>query len=67
MSADGPRAALSEKETSMERMFAAIRRYCQDWATMDPAVALGLFGTGVGLSVGEFPAGERIRRVTRSA
>ena len=51
----------------MERMFTAIRRYFQDWATVDPAVALGLFGTGVGLAVPELPEGERIRPVARAA
>lgn len=35
----------------------AIRRYFQDWSIVDPAVALGLFGTGVGLAVPRFPAG----------
>ena len=38
----------------MERMFTAIGRYFQNCAT-DPAVALGLFGTGVGLALLENP------------
>jgi hypothetical protein len=40
----------------MERMFTAIDRFFQRWAT-DPAVALGLFGTGVGLALPEFAPG----------
>lgn len=39
----------------MNRITNAIRRYFQSWTTMDPAVALGLFGTGVGLAVPEYP------------
>lgn len=39
----------------MNRITDAIRRYLRNWTTMDPAVALGLFGTGVGLSLPEYP------------
>lgn len=39
----------------MDRIIAGIRRYFENWSTVDPAVALGLFGTGVGLAVPEFP------------
>ena len=44
------------EETSMERIIAGISRYFQGWSTMDPAVAMGLFGAGVGLAVPEYPA-----------
>lgn len=39
----------------MERIISAVRRYFDGWSRMDPAVALGLFGTGVGLAVPEYP------------
>lgn len=38
----------------MERIVTRIRRYFQGWSSVDPAVALGLFGTGVGMAIGEF-------------
>lgn len=39
----------------MDRIRNAIRRYLDSWSTVDPAVALGLFGTGVGLPPRDFP------------
>lgn len=39
----------------MNRITKAIRRCFQSWTAMDPAVALGLFGTGVGLAVPDYP------------
>ena len=42
----------------MERIATSLRRYFQGWATVDPDVALGLFGTGVGLAVPEVPVAE---------
>ncbi|MEI6252577.1 MAG: hypothetical protein WCP30_07210 [Mycobacteriaceae bacterium] len=51
----------------MERMVTTLRRYFEGWATVDPAVALGLFGTGVGLAVPEFPVTEQNRPLVRVA
>lgn len=39
----------------MERIASGLRRHFQGWAAVDPAVALGLFGTGVGLAIPELP------------
>ena len=51
----------------MERIATSIRRYFQGWSTVDPAVALGLFGTGVGMAIGEFDAIEQGRPMTWTA
>lgn len=51
----------------MERIATSLRRYFQGWATVDPAVALGLFGTGVGLAIPELPVAERNHQAVRAA
>jgi hypothetical protein len=59
--------APEREETSMERIRTHVRRYFQGWSMVDPAVALGLFGTGVGLAVPELPARAQTGPVARVA
>lgn len=37
-------------------MITTFRKWISDWTTVDPAVALGLFGTGVGYAAPAFSA-----------
>lgn len=40
-----------QKNSAWARMRSAVRAYATGWKTVDPAVALGLFGTGVGMAL----------------
>ena len=38
-------------KSTVTKMRSAMRTFGTRWTTVDPAVALGMFGTGVGLAV----------------